>query len=243
MIPNEETIISVKRDEFHFSVMDGPICHTEDGWDFWKGDFPSVFEPFTMNWIRTLGDRTKDFLDIGAWVGPTTLFGSMFYRGVYSFEPDPVAFKYLSLNKELNRLDNIELFPEAVSVNAAPIPIYARGEHGNSMSNSLHESAFFHVANARGLSSILNWSKTNFALIKIDIEGAESLIIPAAEEVLVEKKIPLIISFHLPMYREADAFDKIVSTLTKAYSAFFNEEGERLPSLSLSHPYGTILCL
>lgn len=242
MILNEETIISTKRDEFHFTVMDGPICHTEDGWDFWTGDFPAVFEPFTMNWIRQYGNLNKDFLDIGAWVGPTTLFGSMFFRRVYSFEPDPVAFKYLALNKELNRLDNIELYPEAVSVNATPIPIYARGEHGNSMSNSLHETSYFHVANARGLSSILNWT-ADFGLIKMDVEGAESLIIPAAKDVLAEKKIPLILSFHVSMYRTSDCFSNIVNTLENAYDTFIYETGEQIRPGDLPYGFGTILCL
>ena len=45
--------------------------------------------------------KTDTFIDIGAWIGPMTLFASKIYDKVYSFEPDPIAFRELEITGDI----------------------------------------------------------------------------------------------------------------------------------------------
>ena len=54
----------------------------------------------TLNWdIIKLLDKNKNFIDIGAWVGTTCLYGSLLSNHVYTIEADPIAL--IDLNKKI----------------------------------------------------------------------------------------------------------------------------------------------
>ena len=73
----------------------------ESFWDLvnkgkWETETFSVFDKYINN--QTL------FIDIGGWIGPTSLYGAQLAKKTLSLEPDPVAFKRLKQNADLNLL-------------------------------------------------------------------------------------------------------------------------------------------
>ncbi|MFM7445052.1 MAG: FkbM family methyltransferase, partial [Tabrizicola sp.] len=70
---------------------------------FWKRVNSGAWEPETYAiFDRHIDDRTL-FLDIGAWIGSTSLYGAQLAQRCVAFEPDPVAFAELSRNVDQNR--------------------------------------------------------------------------------------------------------------------------------------------
>lgn len=236
----EDTLITTHRDEFTFEVLDGDPCHL-GAWDFWTGDFPSVFEPCTMKWIRDEADPSKSFLDIGAWVGPTTIWAAQFYRSVHAYEPDPVAFKYLEANCNFNVPNNMTPNNLAITSDGKPVNLLSQGNLGNSMTSLVSGSTTGHQIESYSLQLAL--SLGDFGAMKIDIEGGEILLIDEMVRLLSPNPIPLIFSFHDQFYPNGDAdAEKIKEGLGKIYSQFFLSDGSQVEWYNLPKGFSTILC-
>ena len=235
----EDTQITVQRDEFQFKIIDGNICHSDSGWDFWGGDFPAVFEPVTMNWIKQYCDKDHDFLDIGAWVGPTTLWGSKFARSVVSFEPDPIAFSYLYRNVHLNMLTNVFLEEAAIAIQPR-VDMFSRTYPGDSMSNML--GAGEPLSSVYGVFLDAALGMGDFNLMKMDIEGGEAIVLPPNKELLGDKKIPLMLSFHGAFYRNSEDFSNIIDAIS-VYDRFYNVDGVQISINQIQPEFDVILCL
>ena len=82
---------------------------------FWRAVSNNRWEPDTYKILsRYLNDGTV-YCDIGAWIGPTALYAAKKCRRVICFEPDPVAYRYLLWNIQINCLDNAMPFNVALS--------------------------------------------------------------------------------------------------------------------------------
>ena len=77
---------------------------------FWEKVNKKIWEPETIQLYNKLLNKNSTYVDIGAWIGPTTLYASKLCKMAYAFEPDPVAYKYLIENIHLNKLSNVAPF-------------------------------------------------------------------------------------------------------------------------------------
>ncbi len=165
-----------------------------NGWsNFWRLFYSDQWEPDTRFWIhRTLmpGDL---FLDIGAWIGPTTQWALDRDAIVIAVEPDPVAFG------ELDRVfgGRAELWEAALVGREqdgwAHISPSDGGQFGDSMS---HISTGGTAVLAYMLDGILGDRVPR--AVKIDIEGFEYELLPAILPQLAEMRCELHVSFHDP---------------------------------------------
>ena len=62
----------------------------------WERNTHKIFDKFL--------DSNHSYIDIGAWIGPTVLYGAQIAKKVYAIEPDPIAFKELEKNGILSKL-------------------------------------------------------------------------------------------------------------------------------------------
>lgn len=168
---------------------------------FWRKCTAGRWEPETFT---VLGDHLspdRDYLDIGAWIGPTVLYGARRARHVWCFEPDPVAFRHLAWNIELNGLTNVSAFPVALSdgFGLARMASFG-GEAGDSMTSLLN-------AGGAGATEVLTigWDRfeaaadlSGVSLVKIDIEGAEFDVLPTLIPWLKAQRPALFLSTHAP---------------------------------------------
>lgn len=177
---------------------------------FWKrvarGDWER--ETFAV-FDRFIGPDTL-FLDVGAWVGATALYGAQRAARCVAFEPDPVAFAALSRNLAANAgaawLDRLQIQDCAINKDGASFTLGGSAEGADSMSSGLFpDSASQWTVQAMRLPDVLEAHRApgQRTFIKIDIEGGEYDLLPAIREVMADPSVTAFISFHPQLLRRA----------------------------------------
>jgi len=190
-------------------------------------------EPSVVRIAAEILRRGDTAVDIGANVGfLTRKFAEMVGRGgrVFAFEPDPVTFAYLTYNTR--RFPQVERFAAAMSNSNGTTALYLHPT--SAMSNSLVNAwehahpidvktfAFDAWAASRNLGRI--------GLIKIDVEGAEPLVLRGMMKTLSLAPKPKIIIEFCPANLGGSAAEEDIFQL-------FSERGYGLHRIS---PEGTL---
>ncbi len=173
---------------------------------FWRKAAAGDWEPETFAVLDRFLSPESDYLDIGAWIGPTVLYGARRARQVYCFEPDPTAFRHLAWNLDLNEIRNVSAFGVALSDRFGVARMAStRGEPGDSTSSLLHDAD--HGTDALTIA----WDQFEAAndlsgvtLVKMDIEGAEFFVLPTLVPWLKTHKPALFLSLHAPLLPDHD---------------------------------------
>ena len=84
-----------------------------ENYHFWQSCSRGDWEPNTFKLLKEFLNSESIFLDIGAWIGPLSVFASKLCGQVYSFEPDQFAFRKLVENILLNDSKNIHAISAA----------------------------------------------------------------------------------------------------------------------------------
>ncbi|WP_170382650.1 FkbM family methyltransferase [Ruegeria atlantica] len=186
---------------------------------FWRKASAGKWEPETFAVLDKYLSPDRDYLDIGAWIGPTVLYAARRARHVWCFEPDPVAYRYLVWNLELNDIRNVSAFGIALSNGFGVTQMAsAHGEAGDSTSSLLH-------GGNHGTDALtIGWDQfsksvdlSDVSLVKMDIEGAEFSVLPSLLPWLKETSPALFLSTHAPYLSaesRAAAMDKLSEDLT-----------------------------
>ncbi len=150
-------------------------------WDWyqkdWELDTFKIFDKFL--------NKEHDYMDIGAWIGPTVLYGANLSRKCYCYEPDRLAFKYLTNNisENPNLKDKVKAFDFGVSNKNSSETFYV-GEGSTSMSSlePIWNKSLSYNIDVYDFQTTIEKSEIDFKsinFIKIDIEGGEYKLIPS----------------------------------------------------------------
>jgi FkbM family methyltransferase len=188
----------------HFNVASGD---TDLG--FWARVASGAWEPETFRLIERLASPGAPFVDIGAWIGPTTLFAAARGSIVHAHECDPVALKRLRRNIAVNP----DLGPR-ITVSEAAVgeangrmqlwsaalgnsetSLFARHERDGALVHCA-ASIEVEVVDAAELFSRHGFASDPAAFIKIDIEGAEFRVVPRLAPLIARSAAVWYISFH-----------------------------------------------
>lgn len=154
----------------------------------WSERFPEI-EPEFLNWIKLL--QEDDCLwDIGASIGHFACYTAITQRAqIVAFEPEHQNFATLSLNHYLNQASIGEkLIPLNFSVGPEQklwemsIRLYGAGEHTKSVTPD--SQAYSINAVQLTLESILDLGIPAPTYIKIDVDGAEDIVLEGLEPLL-----------------------------------------------------------
>jgi FkbM family methyltransferase len=160
------------------------------GWDaFWRVYESGAWEPDTRALVDTL-DQGVLFVDVGAWIGPVTLWALDRGAKVIAVEPDHVAAAELRRNVPAT----VEIWEGAVATHSGHGFLAANpngGAFGDSMSRLADAGR---AVRAWTLPEILDGRVP--ALVKIDVEGYEAELCPVLMPWLAERGIPVQVSFH-----------------------------------------------
>lgn len=117
-------------------------------------------------------------VDCGANIGMSVLFHKYFHpqAEIIAFEPNPSAFELLEINIRANKLTGVTCIQKAVSENEEPIQFFVNDDKGSLLSSVRSDRGGQKAINIETtlLSKYLN---EHTALLKIDVEGAEWLIL------------------------------------------------------------------
>ena len=157
---------------------------------FWSRYRAGEWEPRTKALIEEILQPGDLFVDIGAWIGPVTLWALERGANVIAVEPDPVALP------ELRRCvpASVEIWEGAVGVSSGTSGLTTnRGRpFGRSMS----------CLDEEGEIQVQTWTLPEIlagripALVKIDIEGYEIDLLPEIAPYLAEAGVPLQVALH-----------------------------------------------
>ena len=223
LLQDNDIIKIIRINNIEFKVIDNYILPQFCPKGFFSDQVLSNnWETNTFDIIYKYSNKEGIFLDIGAWIGPFTLYASNLFKNIYSFEPDKVAFKLLLQNTIINNYNNVNLIDKALSDKTGKSLFGGNGKLGNSESTLLVRDDYLNEYCSRGknlgqrgtsdyrkqdiievdtitiedVCDIYNINIFNIKLIKIDIEGGELILIPAMRSFLKYIKPILYISIH-----------------------------------------------
>lgn len=169
-------------------------------------EFRSPFEAGTLRFFDAVLPSCDRMVDVGAYVGLMSLYVADRVHEVCAFEPSPTNFRLLAQNIAANPAtgDRIRLFNHGLGERDEAVPLYrkAYADSGSSIFRTIERR---HVGNGepeglvelRGAAAALRATGVDHrTLLKIDIEGAEYLVVPAISRLLAETRPFLHVSFH-----------------------------------------------
>lgn len=156
---------------------------------FWRDLYRTgLWEPETRALLEEILRPGDLFVDIGAWIGPVTLWALECGSSVIAVEPDPVALPELRRSVP----DSVEIWEGAVAVHSGSAALSAPGRLGISGSRLASEGEV--EVRTWALPEILAGRRP--ALVKIDIEGYEIELLPTLAPFLAELGVPMQIALH-----------------------------------------------
>lgn len=197
--------------------------------DFWDWVTSGAWEPDTFEVLKKYLSKNHTYLDIGAWIGPTVLFGAQLSKACFAFEPDPVAFVALQRNLALNpSITNVFVNQAAVGATTGTARLGTNIGHGDSMSSFIWSKEAIDVKSI-SLEDILSTNMiTDLNFIKMDIEGGEVIVLPAAKQILKELLPTLHLSLHAGWFPDKKAFFDIINDVLSIYRNVYSTDGRKL---------------
>jgi FkbM family methyltransferase len=144
-------------------------------------------EPETFKFIMKSIKNSKVFIDVGANIGGYAIRAAKYCK-VYAFEPLPRNYKILKINEKLNNV-KINSFNIATGNKNGKVKLYYT--QGNWLIPSIKwKQDYFVEVEMKPLDEIINEESIDF--MKIDVEGAEDLVLEGARKCLKRTKMVII---------------------------------------------------
>jgi len=157
-----------------------------------------AFEPQVRAEFERIAGRKVNIIDIGANVGYYSILGGKLIgpeKRLFSFEPQPRMIDRLRRNVALSSLENVQVFPIALSDSTGSVTFYVPPEGRESM-GSMRANGRFDISgtiqvNSQRLDDVLqDLGNPKIGLIKMDAEGAELQILRGATDLLSSSDKP-----------------------------------------------------
>jgi FkbM family methyltransferase len=197
----EPNPINISKNNINFSVTSNPLTQ----W-IWNEMHQNKWEEETFKIFDRFLNAEHSYIDIGAWIGPTVLYGAHKVKHVYGIEPDPIAFEELITNLNLNPsiASKVTCINAALAEKSGDINLYMRHHFGDSTSSLIPTISNNHCKvksiTIDDLITQNNIKEVNF--VKMDIEGGEYSLIPFLHEFLKTQKPTLYLSLHPGFFNE-----------------------------------------
>jgi FkbM family methyltransferase len=167
--------------------------------DIWSGGH---FEARELEFVLQVLQPGMTFVDVGANVGLYSVPASKKVQGgkVFAFEPTPWTYQVLLENIRLNNLKNVcaERFAVGDAEGEAVLKLNVAGKEGlNTIGRPAHEFSDIQgserVPITRLDDFVDRYSIQRVDVLKIDVEGAELLVLRGAQRLLRRPDAPLIV--------------------------------------------------
>lgn len=151
-------------------------------------------------------------LDLGANIGLSVIYFKMLYPGakVIAYEADPQIFSYLETNVHGNGFMDVELINRAAWHENGTLRFSPEGADGGRVTQDYTGKQI--EVQAVDIAEVLRTH--HFDLLKMDIEGAEELVLPACREGLAD--IPFIFVEYHSRIGQCQRLDHIFKVLVDA---------------------------
>jgi FkbM family methyltransferase len=229
-------IIDIKKITKNSISFNVAIGIAPDDLNFWNLVIANLWEPITFHIFSRFLRRNCSYIDIGAWIGPTVLYGSQLCRCCYAIEPDPVAFEALKTNINLNPgILNVELFKGAIGITNGKTSMGVYNQMGESISGFMFTKDSFEVESITLESFFEKYKIIDCNFIKMDIEGGEYIVLPASKRFLETIKPTLYLSLH-PFFAPNSFEDtNAITEILEIYRHIYDLSGREIRNLHGVH--------
>ena len=186
---------------------------------------PHLFDIFD-HYLRA----DRNYIDMGAFIGATVLYAANLAGHCYAAEPNPLSYGILldniSLNHELGR--KITTFKGCIWNVSGFCRIVARGKRPHTGATSIrHESgcASWEVAALTFADFSRRFALRDVNFIKMDIEGAESAVLPTMKDYLRSMRPTILVSVHAFNYQDRPAETFAVIDSLSHYRYLYRRDG------------------
>jgi len=162
----------------------------EAEWDFLLN---RVKEDATTEFIKSFVQPGMTFVDAGANVGYFTLLAASLGARVISYEPTPAVFERLRENVALNGFDRVTAVNAAVADKRGVLRLYQSPEDPEANNLFDGEGVSVEVATVSLDEDLAARGVQKVDLLKIDVEGAEPLVLAGASLLLNNPGAPAVV--------------------------------------------------
>ncbi|MBU1019262.1 MAG: FkbM family methyltransferase [Patescibacteria group bacterium] len=177
----------------------------------------------TKEWLKELPGK-KCIFDIGGFNGYFGLIAAVKNpeAKVFIFEPDPINARHIEKNIEINNLKNAKLIQAAVSDKQGEL-VFGGASGGTGAKIGKGEQK----VKAITLDDFIKQENSSPDLIKMDIEGAETLAIKGAKSLLEEtQNLTIILEVHFDFLKEFGSSEEELFSLINQGGDFACEDLE-----------------
>ena len=144
-----------------------------------KARVKSSYEPLKFKWLKSNLTHNDVFVDVGANKGDFTLLAALYCNKVYSVEPHPENLKWLTESISLNDFNNVEVLAGCATNNAGTVELGVGSMSGH---HSITAKRHSHITvDAFRLDEKI---KEKSLVVKIDVEGAEKLVLEGMSNIM-----------------------------------------------------------
>jgi FkbM family methyltransferase len=159
--------------------------------------FDGFYERPLIEWLKRELQPEDVFWDVGANIGAVSLVAARRCARVVAFEPDPRSIGTLRANIAANDLHNIDVRPIALGAEKGVARLFQASSLNSGMT-SLIEGRATTVGEAvvdvqRADDLVGGEPELQPTIIKIDVEGAEHLVLAGAEAILGSRRVRAIV--------------------------------------------------
>lgn len=162
---------------------------------FWANAVAGRWEDETFRFLDAVADPQAVLVDVGAWIGPVSLYASPLMARVIALEPDPVAHGELAANIAAN-VANVEIWNAAVDLEPGELKLYAPQGFGNSETSSIGEGEPLIVKTVTFADLDAAVGDATKMVLKVDIEGHEYRVMDALIGFAKNRRAPVHLSLH-----------------------------------------------
>ena len=182
-------------------------------------------------------DKDHSYIDVGAFIGATVLYGVQFAKKVYAIEPDPIAFDELEKNVLLNPSlkEKIRLYKKCIYNKTQKVKFGSMTGGGDSISSLRHaDSKISWEVDGITIEDFIKENKIDDCnFIKMDIEGGEALVLPSMKNYLMENKTALYLSMHPRFFSDSIEDTRKIIDVLKIYKNIYTDNGEKIKTNDL----------
>jgi FkbM family methyltransferase len=171
---------------------------------FWL-DVYKDWEAQTFNVLDEYVKKDRTVINIGVWIGATTLYCATLGAKIIAIEADRESCVTLKNNISLNNFENIKVIEKAIYKDNNGVlfgeNLYRNDGMNASTSQIVFEHTFENSNKYKYKIDSITFAEVvrnvnNICLIKVDIEGGEQFILREVLEYCYNQNIPAYVSFH-----------------------------------------------
>lgn len=208
-------------------------------YSFWYKVKKNTWEKNNLLIFEKFISKDDEYLDIGSWIGPTTIQASFFTKNLTCIEADPVNFFYLNDNLKRNNLEKVKLYNFPIVSNTGLVNFKFENDGSSAREINDKENKINYYLNG------ISWKKfiqeigyKKFDFIKIDIEGGEYFLILDIKDYIFKFKPTIYCSFH-PFIKK-DLHNKNIRKIKDIFSIYkyvYNYKFEKIELESYKFDY------